>query len=355
MKRPARPRLPGDAMRWRRPAAIAGLLTLATIGIAAPAASAEDSVRLAGVTYLGDLPTLVARERGLFARHGVDVTVTRSSSGRQNLADLRAGRTDFALMALTPFVLDRLTDTAPDGDDAPVILASLVHSTSLNHVVALDASGIEAPADLRGRTVGLMKGTNAEFLWWLFTAYHHLEGDAIEVVDHPVENLGAALLAGEIDAAVIWEPWTTRLAAEPGGGLRRLPGSRIHTAKWVLVTTRGRARENAELARNMLLAYRDAIRYIDDHPRQATSMHAEEAGITLDDALELHDAVLFGLAMDWSLIATLQQQVEWARTTGHAPRTGDTDIMSWIDPRPLEAAVPVALGIPHALTGDEDR
>lgn len=139
------------------------LVLLACCAMATGQAADAASVRLAGVDYLGDLPTVIAHDEGLFARHGLDVEVEFNGSGRDNLERLRAGTTDFALMALTPIVLDRLADPSPGQADDPVILASLVHSTRLNHVVVPASGPVEHPADLRGRRVGLRKGTNSEF------------------------------------------------------------------------------------------------------------------------------------------------------------------------------------------------
>ena len=308
-----------------------------------------DEIRLAGVQYLGDLPTVVADHEQLFARQGLDVTVGFNLSGRQNLEALRAGETDFALMALTPLVLDRLADATPGGADDPVILASLVHSIRLNHVVTFAGSGIETPRDLRGRTVALPGGTNAEFVWEVFSRVHGLDPAASVIRDMPVHRIPDALAAGAVAAAVVWEPWTTRLGERLGARLRTLPGANHYTAKWVLVTSRRTVAEAPQRCASMLAAYRRAMDLIRRAPDHAIRTFAARMDFPPGSLRTHWAAVDYDLSLDWSLITALQQQLDWARRAGHG--AGEVDVLSLIAPGPLRAVLPEAVGVPRGPAG----
>jgi ABC-type nitrate/sulfonate/bicarbonate transport system substrate-binding protein len=323
---------------------LAASLTLVTAASAEPA-----PLRLAGVTYLGDLPTLVAHEDDLFARHGLNIEVTRLHSGKENLERLRAGDIDFALMALTPFVLDRLARPSTGAGDDPVILANLVHAGRLNHIIVLSSSGIREPADLAGKRLGLLRGTNAEFLWWQFSAYHGIDADRVDLIDLPVADIGPALRAGDIDAAALWEPWTTQLAETEGNNLLRLPGSGIYIAHWVLVAKRDLARGRPDTVRRVLAAYQDATRTIEREPARTLRLHADAAGVASAGLFSERDTALFGLSLNWALLAALRQQIEWARTAGPSSHDAPTDVLSWIERGPLEALDRSAVGIPRPV------
>lgn len=333
-------------------------LALIAAGLLAAGAAAGDSrddapLRIHGVNYLGDLPTLIADENGLFREHNLDITVARATSGSNNIEALRTGDTDLALMALTPFVLERLRTPDTAGPDVPVILASLVHSTRLNDVVVAADGEIGAPRDLAGRRVGFDHGTNSEYLWWLFTILHGLDPDAVTLVDYPVAELGRALTTDAIDAAVIWEPWTTLAADAMPSGLERLPGGDIYTEKWVLVATQRLVRERPQAIRDLLASYHTAIEWIDAYPEQAFARFAATAGISEGTAQGKIDQVLFGLSLDWSLIAELQQHVDWARATGQDVGVTDTDLLAWIAAEPLRATLPAAVSIPRRADGGD--
>lgn len=312
-------------------------------------ARAADSVpiRLAGVDHLGDIPTVIAAEAGLFDRQGLDVVVEFSDSGRHNLQRLRAGEVDFALMALTPIVLDRLAAPSRGAADDPVILASLVHSIRLNHLVVPASGPVQHPADLQGRRVGLHQGTNAEFAWWLFAHFNGLDPNAVETVDYAVDRINDALREGEVDAALVWEPWLSRLQEHGGEAFRSMPGSQVYGAKWVLVTTRATARGEPELCRAMLAAYRDAIAAIDRDPNGAIAVYARHAGINEEILRRNWQALDYDLNLHWSILATLQQQIDWAVEAGHGQAADSIGVLDLVDAAALRALDPALVGIPE--------
>ncbi len=309
-------------------------------------AADSDPVRVAGVDYLGDLPTVIAWHQGLFDRHGLNVTVEFNESGAGSLQRLRAGETDFALMALTPIVFDRLANSLPGEANDPVILASLVHSIRLNHVVVPVSSPIERPADLRGARVGLRKGTNAEFVWWLFAHYHGFDPSTGELIDYPVSRIPDALRDGEIDAAVIWEPGLSRMRDPGGEGFRSFPGSNIYAAQWLLVTSRASAREQPERSRAMLAAYRDAISSIHRDPEAVIGVYARHADIPEDILRDNWPALDYELNLRWSVLASLQQKIDWAQRTGRGRVPGPMGVLDLIDTTPLRMLDPSLVGIP---------
>lgn len=309
-------------------------------------ADREFPVRIAGVDYLGDMPTLVADKNNIFRQHGIEVEVVYGNSGRENLDHLRSGEIDFAMMALTPIVIDALADSSPGGPDDPVILASVVHSTELNHVVTLAGHGIETPGDLVNRRIALPRGTNAELVWWLFAMYHDLDPGSVELVDLSPPEILEMLLHGEVDAGVLWEPWTTRLRQRIDDDLYELPGSNIYTAKWVIVTTRRMCLDHAARCQAILAAYNDAIEYIERNPDTAVQEYIRFAAID-PGALALEKQLPdFYLGLNWSLISTLQQQFTWAAFTGYSDPDYEPDILSLIEASPLRTIAPNAVSIP---------
>lgn len=321
------------------------LLLVASAGIELHAA--ERPVRIGGVTYLGDAPTVIAQQRDLFRANGVQAEVSYATTGKRNLERLRAGEIDFALMTLTPLVIAHLSDPNPGRDDDPVILASLVHATHLNEVLVPAAGPIDEPADLEGRTVGLSRGTDSEFVWWLFTRYHGLDTNTIDVVHQPASGLADALASGSIDAAVLWSPWRTRLESRTGQELHGFAGVDIYSAKWVLVTRRDVVRDSAALCRAILPAYRDAIAFIQQHPDRAMRLYAEHAGIDPQYLDDPWDPLIYDLNLDWNVVTTLLQQLEWARrrTPLQKPSGG---ILSLLAPGPLRELTPAAVSIPSS-------
>ncbi|WP_462320611.1 ABC transporter substrate-binding protein [Halochromatium sp.] len=319
--------------------------------MALPAAARDlmlEPVRIATSINLSDLPTLVAEERGLFAQHGLDAEISVDDSGERKLERLRDGQVDFALMTLTPLVIDHLFDSSPGGPEDPVILAGLIHSTNINQVVFLRERAIDEPSDLHGRQVALPTSTNAEFLWWLFSTLQELSPDIRLLRQYSDTEVQALLTDGAIDAAVIQEPWITKLRARLGDDLGQFPVSPFYSAKWVLVTSRRTALEDRERCAAMLATYRDAIELLSQQERDLLALYAEHFGLPLAalDQDWQRQSLDYDLGIDWSLIAALQQQAYWATAYHQRVSSSIIDVIALIDDSILRALRPGAVSIP---------
>lgn len=308
-----------------------------------------DTVRIASAVYLGDVPTIVAEERGLFADQGIQSEVTHHASGVLSMAKLRAGEADFALMGLTPFVLDRLTQDSDSPDD-PVILASLVHSIGLVQIVTTDESGIRQAADFRGRRIAVERGTNSEFVWWLYEQYHGIDRASIELVDLSFAEMSDALMAGSVDAVVLVEPRVTKLKARLNQDSQaraiHFHVNNLYTGKWILVTSRRTAENRRELCHKLLAAYRETIELMDRKPDEAIALFNRRMDVSGDILADHWSALDYGLTLDWGLIASLQKQFHWAQAVGYANIGGPLRILDLFDPAPLRNIQPEAVSIP---------
>jgi len=318
--------------------------------LAASVAAADGVVRLRGAAYLGDLPTHVVET--LHAEGGSELAleVSYGASGRDNLKALRAGEIDFTVMAPASFVIDAANDPTPGGADDPVILANLAHAAPINHVVALDtAPTAEA---LRGGRVGLDRGTNAEFLWALCAEIAGLRPEAVTLVDLAPEGLGDALARGDIDAAVVWQPWTQRLQARFGERLRINDASDFYTSRWLLVARATAAAGEAAQATAILALYRAAADRIAADPDGVLASWQAAHGVTGLAGSGLAEELIFDVTLDWSLFAAIQRSLLWARNAGHAERAQHLAFGPLYAPGPLRAIAPDAVTLPPRAGGE---
>jgi ABC-type nitrate/sulfonate/bicarbonate transport system substrate-binding protein len=331
-------------------------LTIGTAGLSAQEPSAP--IRIAGAAYMADATTTIAEATDAFADQSVDAIVERYGSGKEALARLRSGEADFALTALTPLVLDRLADLTPREDADPVIIATLVHSPRLMQIVYLGESGGRDPNVLAGQRIGLAAGTNSELLWWLFTHVHDIDSEESTVVDLTGSEMFNQLLAGDIDAAVLWQPWLARLqdrlATSSNVGLHTFDTRYLYSAQWALVTTRRMIRLRPERVRRILAAYRQATEYIEREPDAALALYARREDIDPERLDGYWNALDYDLNLDWTLIGGLQEQFLWATTHGYSNRGGPVQVLDLIDSRPLRSRWPESVRIPRS-PDDEAR
>lgn len=110
---------------------------------------------MAGFKPQANLPFVgvyVAEEKGFFTEEGLEVTVRHSAGGGEHLQLLAAGEVQVTTQDAA-VLLQRRADPG-----LPLVSIGLIGQRGQQAYVALASSGLESPADWRGRTVGF-KGT----------------------------------------------------------------------------------------------------------------------------------------------------------------------------------------------------
>ena len=139
-------------MRWL---ALFGTWVFLTLGTVAPAEA--DQLRLAVAMGPVSLPIYVAQANGYFRSEGVGLAITDCASGRSCFQALLEGRADLATAAELVVSMDSFTSSEAS------ILASFSTSTRHIKIAARRGAGIKSPEGLRGKKIGTVAGTSAQF------------------------------------------------------------------------------------------------------------------------------------------------------------------------------------------------
>jgi NitT/TauT family transport system substrate-binding protein len=223
-----------------------------TIGVAGPATAPE---------YL---PVRLA-EAGPTADGAPRPLALRSFRSTVDAAEaLAAGRVDLVATSLDAALRVGHAHGAP-----PRLLFGL---TAAPPVALLTPAGkqdqVRVPADLAGKTVGITApGTaEAEALTALLTRAG-VRPERVRITSFGERLLARAVAAGEIDAAIIGDPWATRLVAEgeavivadlrrPDEAARWLGKESVHAGVFVAATSRLDAAALIPVTRALLVAQR---------------------------------------------------------------------------------------------------
>ncbi len=162
-------------------------------------------------TYLGDLSALfwIAKDQGYFSDQGVNVQLKTHESGLESYMDLLAGNVDLA--TITEFVFARNVFKRPD-----VRVLAVVGQTNNLKLVARKDHGITQMSDLRKKRIGLVRDSVAEYYLHLLLMFHQIALQDCEIVDLPPTEEVKAITRGDIDAAVVWEPFARQMQKKLG-------------------------------------------------------------------------------------------------------------------------------------------
>ncbi|MBK0394811.1 ABC transporter substrate-binding protein [Ramlibacter algicola] len=189
------------------------LLALSLIAVAAAAAHAQETKVAVGISgWTGFAPLTLAKEAGIFKKHGLDVSIKKIPQKDRHLA-IASGDVQCAATTVETWVVWNANGVATTQ------IFQLDKSFGADGMVVKPA--IAKIADLKGKTVAAdAPGTAGYFgLAWM------LKKNGLSVKDVKVVNMGPqpaanAMIAGtsDIDAAMTYEPYLSAVRAKPEAG-----------------------------------------------------------------------------------------------------------------------------------------
>lgn len=143
----------------------------------------------------------VAKEAGIFEKNGLDVTINTGPSGS----------------AMVPLLIGNQVQAVYGSDLAGVInhnidnnVVAVADGTYLVKWLSVVGRNVADVEGLKGKRVGIAKGTGSEIFWKRVLEKRHLDPADFKMVDIEAPEMLAATERGDIDGFAVWEPWPTR-------------------------------------------------------------------------------------------------------------------------------------------------
>jgi len=216
--------------------------------------------------WVGFGPLYLAKDKGFFREAGVEVDLIVLTGLAERSSALRSGKLDALAAPVDYFVL-----TAGNGLPTTIVMA-IDESVGGDGIVA--KKSIKEFADLRGKRVAFQRGLPSEFFFRALLQEHQINIDEIKFVDMETAQAGAAFLAGNLDAAVVWEPWLTKAREEGDGHI--LASTRDYRDLIVdcLAFNQEVVRQKPGEVQKIVNAIFKAIHFAGDHPKEAIAIMA---------------------------------------------------------------------------------
>ena len=193
-----------------RRTALAASLVVACFATAAPAQDTKVGIGISGWT--GFAPLTLAKEAGLFKKHGLDVALRKIPQKDRHLA-IASGDIQCAATTVETWIVWNANGVATTQ------IFQLDKSYGADGMVVKPA--IAKIADLKGKTVAASAPGTAPY----FTLAWFLKKNGLSVKDVRVVNLepqaaANAMIAGDtgVDAAMTYEPYLSAVRAKPEAG-----------------------------------------------------------------------------------------------------------------------------------------
>ena len=252
-------------------------------------------------------PYYVAKEGGFFQRNGLDVTVNTGPSGSAMVAFLVGNQINSAYGAEQAGVSAHLVD--------PNVVA-VAEGTALLRWISVLARGVENMEALKGKRVGVARGTGSETFWLSVVSKLNLNPADYTIVNVEAPEMVAALERGNIDAFAVWEPWPTR-------ALRAIPGTKILVSNEQIQIVRnyvymnkGWAEQNAEATQRFMRSLIQAQEFCDSNQAEAAAQVARFLRQDRAFVQELMTKVGYRMNLTQDSVANIQLAIDQLRGMG---------------------------------------
>ncbi len=177
-----------------------------TLGAVAPA-SAEIKVGVSD--WPGWVAWYAAEQKGYFAAHGAKVKLVWFANYSDSIAALSTGQLD----ANSQTWSDTMTPLAKKIK----VKTILVNDNSAGNDALMVGPKIKSFADLRGKSIALEQFSISHFVLANALGRNGMSIADVKIVNLSAGDAAAAFMSGRTDAAVVWNPWVSRIETSGKG------------------------------------------------------------------------------------------------------------------------------------------
>ncbi|MNM21312.1 putative aliphatic sulfonates-binding protein precursor [compost metagenome] len=245
----------------------------------AAAAAPLQKVRIGADSSIFSVQFRVAKEQGLFEKHGIDAEITTFSFGIDTLNAVLTDRVDVGE------AMDYAALSALSKGDLKIL--SLFSSPEPTSTELFARDGISGPEGLIGKKLGVQKGTVNEYIWGKYFETFHIDKKKVTLV--PLQSTAEILAAydrGDIQAAWFGTAFFDKAAKVEGSKpLNDLSAIQVRT-KGFLVAKADLVKDKPDISAELNKALAEASDYITAHPEETAKLAFKEIKIPEESALK---------------------------------------------------------------------
>ena len=317
------------------------MVTLAATSISTGVSAAEMmKARLAQNIAPISGVVIVAQQHGFFAAHGLEITVSNFSTGKQCLDTVIGGAADIATTAESP-------TTAVMMADQPIAFLARMEYSDDKTLTAV-AAHINTLADLKGKRIGFSAGTGSEIYTATLLAKAKLTTADVTLVNLRPQDMVSALSTGSVDAFDTWEPYVSFGKKVLGDKVKDLDTAGVYSETFNIVVMQDYLKTHEALLEKFLAAMIDAEAWMKANPDAAIDEISKTVGMNREDLAAIWKDYVYHVALDQKVIDILDMHSTWRLTSGNHPSgvTKIPDLTKFIAPGPLRAVAPDRVTLP---------
>lgn len=267
---------------------LAAVLALSmAMGMTVPASAEEEltPITLAFCTWAGYAPLFIAKDQGYFEEYGYDPEIIIM----EDESTYGAAFVSNSIQGLGQ-VLDR--DIIQYAAGAPEqYVCTMDCSTGGDGLIA--SGEIQTVDDLAGKTVALDKSATSYFFFLQVLADSNITEEDINIIEMGNDEAGQAFLAGQVDAAVTWEPILSSCGDREGGHILVSSADYPKAIIDVLTVNSNFAEEHPDIYEALEECWYKAVDYLNENFDEGCEIMAEGLDLETEDVKAECEGITF--------------------------------------------------------------
>jgi NitT/TauT family transport system substrate-binding protein len=324
--------------------AFIALMALAGVGSWFFASSQEsysgpsEQIILGGLVSDANTMIFTAEDRHFFAANGINFTLRTYDTGLATIDALLKGKVDIAGAAEYPVVAKAFQK------DNISIIASMSKSDIVYFVGRTDR-GIRNVSDLKGKMIGIPRGTILEFYLGRLLDLHGMSIRNVNLINLPPGQAADAIANGSVDGVVTWEPYVSQIQKQHANGIVNWSAQSGQAVYGVLVCRNEWIKEHQDLVRKVLNSLAESEGYIVQHPDKAKAILQRRYHYSDEYMARVWPENQFSLSLDQSLVTAMEDEGRWMMANNMTNESNVPDLRNYIYEDGLEAVRPGSINI----------
>lgn len=284
-------------------------------------------------------PFYVAKSINAFDETCVKVEYSEVMGGQIAFEKMINGEVDFGTSSDSVIAFKSLTK------QPFVTHAMFVQSDNDVKLITRTSDMVESVIDLKGKKVGVTKGTASEYLFSTLLAIEGLTMEHVQLFHYQSDELIHGFSNNEVDAIVSWEPFAFEASQFFGEQIKIHDTKSLSTLSFNLISQTAN-NKLVEKAKCVIQGLQTAINYIVSHPKESKKIVIDELKLDPEFIDWVWPDYIFKLGLNQSLILNINSQAIWFVETQMSEFKEIPNSESFIDSRALLQVEPGAVNIP---------
>ena len=246
----------------------------------------------------------IAENRGFFADQGLEVAIKDYETGAASLNGLLGGEINIAVPAEYALVGKALQK------EKARAVASIAKAQYF-YLVGRKDRGIQKIDDLRGKKIGVVRKTIAEFYLGRFLELSGLDARQVSPVNIDIAKSRDLIMGADIDAIISRPPHISPIEKSLGANAVTWPAQSDQALYAIMVGGENWIKKHPEIIKRLLNSLLQAEKYLIRNPAEAKSIVQKRLNFDDSYMTAVWSRNQFALSLEQSLIIAMEDQARW--------------------------------------------